>query len=413
MPTDRKTQTKKKGSKQRRQSKHGRLHKVDLSKLYSQRQPPLHLSQVAYRITLLRANMAPLNIDGIVSSLEFREEAGDPVMKGSLNVDLPDPRLQQVNIKDGQVVRVEAFWYGRWREMFRMRLYNGQATFSGRGATWELADDGFLLTEGTDHFHYTKSKKKGHPKGWKAHEITRDIARRYRIKLGQVAEGKHWITDLDVTGSPMQALVKAWAIEKNASGRRFVFRWRNGKLNILPLKRNPNMYVLGPHIEDGTITKQERDEKFATAVTVRATVKKAGSKHKHEKLVVRYVNEAAVKKEGFIHRELNGTDVKDRADALRKAKRYIARHSVRKRVLTDLQHPLVPFVRRGDGMRASIPERGFYGERGVCFITSLSGSLQGGQARMTVNVTFDDPFDAQTRRKAKDKKTRDDKRKKR
>jgi hypothetical protein len=173
------------------------------------------------------------------------------------------------------------------------------------------------------------------------------------------------------------------------------------------------MYILGPLIENALVTREPRDEKFATAVTVRATLKGKGSR-KRKKIVYRYVNNVAVRQEGFIHRVLSGNDVKDRADAERKAKRYIAKHSVRKRTLENIEHRGIAFLRRGDAMHVSLPDFGFTGKQAICFLTGGTWRLQDGNFTMTVSVGFDDPNKSpKAKRSAKDKKTRDAKRTKR
>lgn len=128
---------------------------------------------------------------------------------------------------------------------------------------------------------------------------------------------------------------------------------------------------------------------------------------------MQWVNEKAVARDGFIHKELSGGDVKDRADAIRKAKRYIATHSVRKRTLTSVQHTGIAFLRRGDAIRVSLAEWGFSGAKSICFISSGTWQLSGGDFSMSLDLTFDDPYiTPKAKRKAKDKKTRADKRKK-
>lgn len=398
-------------SKQKAKSAHGRTHKPDLTKTYRYRYPDIDLASQRFRATMLRRDIknGTINVDGITTALEWRSEPGSPVLVGSLT--LMEPKAGgPVHIHEGHVLRLEVYWGGKWRELWRMRLDNGQRTLSG-GWTFDLADDMQILQENIDNWHFTKSKK--HPKGWRCHEVLREVCRRFRVPVGKVAAGKHFITDISGEMSALQVIQKAYAIERRGSGKRFVMRWQNGKLNVLPMRRNDLLYILNDMIIDATIGKEERDEKFATAVTIRATVKKSGSK-KRKKIVYKYVNEAAVKKEGFVHKTLGGGDVKSVADAEKKAKRHIAKYSVRKRTITGLQHQGIAFIRRGDAMRVSLPQYGFSGKHGVCFVTSGTWSLSGGQFTMALDFTFDDPWPtAKQKRKDKDSKTRKDKREKR
>jgi len=405
------TKTKTTGREQAKNSSTGRLRQPDLTKRYKYKQPEIDLDSQQFRTTFIRPDRTPKNLlaDGLIESLEWRSEGGDPVLQGTvtLHKEEDEPML----VHEGHVLRLDVFWQGKWVELWRMRLYDEQTTLAG-STTFALADDMRILQESVDYFHYTKTKHGGKPKGWLCHQVVRDIARRYHIPLGQVAAGKHHITDLSGEMSPMQAIQKAYAIERRGSGHRFVMRWQAGKLNILPMKRNPFLYVLKDAIRDATISKAERDEGFATAVTVRASVKKHGSR-KHRTLVYQYVNKAAVKKEGFVHKVLNGSGVKDEQDARTKAKRYIAKHSVRQRTITGLQHQGIAFVRRGDAMWVSIPEYGFTGKQAIAFVSAGTWTLSGGSFTMSLDFSFDDPFKtAKSKRKDKDAKTRKDKEKK-
>lgn len=388
-----------------------RQKKPDVSKMYQRTAAPVDLSTQEFRAQLFRADTKgpPLNIDGLITSLEWRALPGDPVLQGTLALQVPDIGPKPA-ISEGHVLQLSVLWSSKWREVWRMRLYDQAKTISDI-QTFELADPGRILQESVDTWHFTKNKAR--KKGWRCHEIVREVARRYRIPLGKIAAGKHYITDIHGEMSPMQVIQKAYAIERRNTGKRFVIRWQNGRLNIVPMRRNPLMYTLSNLIEDATIARDPRDEKFATAVTVRASVKKSGGGRKREKIVVRYINKKAVAKDGFIHRNLSGGDVKTRADAERKAKRYIAKHSKRDRTIQNIQHRGIAFVRRGDGIRVSLPREGFYGKRGIAYISAGTWRISGGDFTMSLDLTVADPYQtAKTKRKEKDKKTRAAKRKK-
>ena len=379
---------------------------------YNARAGELSIDSQEFRTLLLRQDVPKasrsLPIDGLCENIEWRAEPGDPVLQGTVTMRMPDAG-GPVKIHEGHVLKLDVRWGGVWREVWRMGMYDEAKTIGG-DRTYQLFDDGRRLQESEDIWHFTKSKKKGKPKGWLCHEVLREVARRYKIKLGKVAKGTHYITDISGKMSPMAVIQRAYAIERRATGKRFVIRWQNGKLNVLPMRRNPLLYVLGPMIEAVEIGKEERDEQFATAVTVRATGKKAKGR-KRQKIVYRHLDKPAIAKEGFVHKILDGGDVKDLADARRKAKRYLLRHSRRKRTITSLQHRGIAFIRRGDAIHVSLPEQGFTGRLGIAFVSSGSWTLSGGDFTMSLDLTIDDPFKtSKKKRKDKDKKTRDKKR---
>lgn len=362
---------------------------VDLAKTYKYRYPEIDLASQEFRAIMLRPDIknGTLNVDGLATTIEWRSDAGSAVLTGSMILQEPHAG-GTVHIHDGHMLRLDVRWGGKWRELWRMRLDNGQRQLSG-GWTFDLADDMQILQENEDDWHFTKSKT--HPKGWLVQDIVREVARRFRVPVGKIAAGTHYITDISGRMTALAVIQRAYSIERNATGRRFVMRWQNGKLNVLPMRRNDLLYLLKDQIIDGLLGREPRDSQFATAVTVRATVKKTGSK-KRRKVVYRYVNEKAVAKEGFVHRPISGGDVKSSADGERKAKRYIAKHSVRKRTITGLQHKGIAFVRRGDAMRVSLPQYGFSGKNGICFVSSGVWSLSGGDFNMTLDFSFDDPW---------------------
>lgn len=400
--------SKQSGATQRSKSKKGAQRRPDLSKLWRELRSPVDLNQQAFRAMLLRADnqVKIADIDGSVMNLDWRYDPGDPVMHGTLSVK-PPTTGPKISIHDGHVLRLDLLWGGRWRELWRMRLANSSTALDGT-KTFDLNDDAILLQENEYYWHFTKSKKGGHPHGWKCHQVVAEVARRLKIPLGQVAEGKAWITGITGKMTAMQVLQKAYAIERQHTSRRFVIRWEGGRLHITPLRRNPLLYVLGPMLEDGDVGRTARDPKFATAVTVTAMLKGSKGSHKHRKIRVHYHNPKAVAKDGWIHREISGGQVKSHAEAVHKAKRYIAQHSVRKPTLTNLTHRGIALLRRGDAIEVDLKQYGFHGKTGVCFVSAGRWSLNNGDFTMNLSVVFDDPLKTQTKakRKAKDKATR-------
>lgn len=402
------------GSTQRRGSNKGRQRRPDLRKVYRRSKPEINLSEQEFRCLLLQGGKR-INIDRIVDSVEWRWEQGDPTLQGTLVVHASRAPTA-VRLRGGDQIKLDCRWgpHGTWREVFRMRLSEpdgGGLQLSEEIQTWDLADDGHLLQQSRDNWHYVKTKKGGHPRGWRCDQVARDIAHRYRIPMGKIAKGKHYITDLSMhSASPTQVLQRVYAIERRHSGRRFVIQWHGGKLNVLPLRRNPLLNILGPLIEDATIGREPRHTGYATAVTVRASLKRKGTS-KRKKLVYHYQDQAAIKRWGFVHRQLGGHEVKTEDDARQKAKRYIARHSRRKRTITGLTHMGIAFLRRGDAVQVRLPAWGFKGRQSFCFVSAGSWVLSSGDFTMTLDLTFDDPYVSdKDKRKTKDKKTREDKR---
>lgn len=373
--------------------------------LYSEVTKNLDLQSQEFRLTAVRKDLGNLRIDDVVTSLEWRSIPGDPVLSGSMIVQRPEIG-DMLKLYEGHVLKCDVKWGGVWRELFRMRLSDMQEQLDGT-MSFELADDGKLLQASTDDWHFTKSSKRGKPRGWRCHEIVREVCKRYKIPMGKITAGKHYITDLHMqNATPMAVIQRAYALERANTGKRFVIRWEAGKLNILPMRRNAILYILGPQIIDAAVGKEARDEKFATAVTVRATLKGAGTR-KRRKITVIVQDKKAVARNGWIHTHLAGGDVKSVAEAREKGRRYLNKHALRKRTLTSLQHPGVAFIRRGDAIRVSLPPYGYYAQHGIAFVSAGVWTLRGGDFQMSLDFVFDDPYKpAKSRRAEKDKNTR-------
>lgn len=381
----------------------------DLSDVYGRKLAPVTLGNEDFRITALRPQ-GTLDLGGITESLSWRWDEGDPILRGDVQMRKPDSQIQPLTLVDGHVLRLEVRWFDAWREVWRMRLADRTFDPITGALSFNLADDLSTLQLSTDDFNYVKSKKANRPHGWYCHEIVRDIARRYRIPLGKIAAGKHRIKKLSMKGvSPLAAIQKAYSIERTESGRRFVIGWKNGRLEILPMRRNPQLYALREQLISAPVKREDRDEKFATAVTVRGTV---GRGKKKRKIAMKVSDERAVGREGFVHRVVRGGNFDTEAKARSFGKRYIAKHGMRKRTV-DIEHVGLPFVRRGDAMQISLPEAGLTGASAFMFVKNVSWSLSGGNFTMQVGFALDDPYFAyQQERDARALKLRKEKAKK-
>jgi hypothetical protein len=330
------------------------------------------------------------------------------VIHGDITIGYGD-QDKRLPISRGDVVRLDVSSGGKWLEVVRMRLYKPSEDPAGKTITWEAHDDGYLLQLSRDDFHFRRGKHRRR-RGWRAHEIAAAVAKQYRIPLGRVAEAKHYIKRLDMTNSsPMQVLQRAYALEKDHTGRRFVIQFNRGKIDILPLARNPMLYGMGPMLTAATIADDTDDGRWATAVTVRGSHKKGKKVHKIE---TEYIDKPRVRKYGFIHKIVRDTAVDSDTEARARAKRYIAKHSEVTQTV-EMTGPGIPFIRRGNAMKVAIPRVALEDQDGILFVTSHEHTLSGGDFTMTLAMGFSDPYiPAKKKRQAKDAKTRAAKRKK-
>jgi len=253
------------------------IQRPDLRRHYRYQHTPLDLSNTDIRLLLVRSRQMPTVIDDLVESVNWTFSPESPVVTG--NVAFIQDGFQTVHVSEGDLLICQYSVGDRWPEVWRMRLRNVKRDLSPTDSRqFELAEDLIAWAESTDNFHYGKSKARPH--GWFAHEILIDVARRYRLPVGKVCRGSHRITGISGEMTPMEAVRRAYALERRATGKRFVIEWRYGKLNILPQKRGDDMLSLGPLIEGANISRQERDEKYANAVIIRGAVKGKDGKRK-------------------------------------------------------------------------------------------------------------------------------------
>lgn len=393
------TVTKKKKKLKLRKIDTQEQHRVKLSRQYALPAHDVDLSTQVFRFTLLRgdAKVKTIQVDGLIETVKWKWAKGDAAMAGEVEFRLPryGPRYE---IHDGHLLRCQVRWGGKWRELWKMQLMTPDAGGKTLDDKWvfNLHDGAWVLQQNEYYWHFVKSKHR--KQGWRCHEVVAAVAKQLGIPLGKVIQGKHRCPDIHGKLTAMEVIQKVMDHESKKTGSKYVIRWQNGKLNIVQPRYNGLMNVLSNQIQSAAIGRDGLDEKFATSVTVRAH-------SKHEKHIkVNYENKKALAQYGLIHREIDGGAVKDRAEALQKAKRYMLDHSIRKRTITQLQHAGIAFLRRGDAMRVDLPRFGFTRWHGLCFVVAGEWTLTSGTFVMNLDVSFDDPLWNKEREKDKIKR---------
>lgn len=385
----------------------GKSHqKPDLSSFYRYRHESVHLDEQEFRIVgIIPGQKRRLPLDGVTDSISWRWERGDPVLHGSIAFSEPDHSIDRLAIREGHRVRLDVRWAGMWHEVFTMRLYQTDLDWGG-DLSFDLHDDGYLLQISRDDWSFVKGKRK--PTGWRAHEIAIFIARRYKIKLGRVVKGRRQIKHLTMQdASPMQVLQRAYALERNETGNRYVIRMHRGELEITPMRRNPMLYTLGlGQLTEGSTTREEPNDKWATALTVRSSSKR-GSSRKPSKIETTYYDKKRIKRYGVIHKQVTLPGIDSEAEAQTRAKRHIAKHAIRKPTIA-FSGPGMAFIRRGDAVRVSNPERGITGKRGIVFVADIEHSISGGDYQMTGTAVFDDPHEEKKEQARRNKDEKND-----
>lgn len=388
--------------KGRKEAKAKAQQRTDYMKVYGDKAEPFHLNDQEFRFTLLRRDLGDINIDRLVETAEWRDEGTEealntiPVLRGTIGLRKPHPDTPDaaITINEGHVIKCDVKWGTRWQETWRMRIQKPSLGWTDGSWSFELADDLVLLSQSRADFRYVRGKKKRR-KGWYYHEIVKDIARRFRIPLGEIARGKHRIKKFTHSNiSPLEAIRLATQIERKHEHRLLVIRWeftalqRRSALTIRPLRRNNVLYQFRDQIRTAMLT-EETNAKRASALIVRGVQKKKDKKRK--KIRTRVVNPAAVRKFGYIQREYDAGTVDSVAEARREAKLKIARWMQPKKVIESFTHSGIALVRRGDAVQILIPEEGYRDQDSIVFVVSAIHSLSGGDYTMDLTLGLTDP----------------------
>lgn len=412
------------GAKQRKQSDKGRVRHTNFKHAYRRDMKDLHLDAEDLRFTAIVGKGGAGNfhrLDGVAESVDWADENAE--LGGNVTLHKPDApggelKINRSQLGHGTIVKADMLKGGRWRELWQMRVWDPESTIDDRTLQLPLFDDVKFLRESRDDFIYRthKTRKKY---GWYCHEILIDVARRYNIRLGKIAKGKHRIKKLEMkNASPIDVIIKAYKQERQANGARFVIQWGKNGLNVVPLERGDVLYKLGPQILSGTVT-QKRAKGFCTALTARATV---GEKKAKKKIVAHVRSQKGIQRYGFIHRQVTLDNADTEKELEKLAKRELAERMVVKHRI-EFSHVGLLELRQGDIIDLTgLQEWGFTGKRDpdtglqndIFWVSRVAHSWSPGTLVSEISTTQRDPFkDLTAAQKKKDREKREAKRKKR
>lgn len=354
--------------------------------------PAVQFGREKFRIWWVPGTGPRQRIDDHVETLSWDDATA--ALTGTIQ--FRDPGVGSIpDIGWGDEVMVECSLTGElnFTELWRMRIVEPFRDFTATTRTFQLVNALGWLARSTDDFKYAKDK--AHPNGWLAHEIVLDLAKKYRVPVGVIAMTTHRIKKLvKLSASPLDVIALAYKREKQYTHKRFVVSCDHGKLNITPLVHSPTLLQLGPTLISASLQQQMPPE-FATSVIVRAqgTVQKGKDKKGKKrtgksKIVVVVGSESAIARYGFIQREVWAYDADTVAEARDAGQRHLVLIGKPDNTLT-LTHPGLPQIRRGDAIRALLPDVAL---RQIIFVSEARHQLTGSDYTTELSVTFSDPF---------------------
>lgn len=270
--------------------------------------------------------------------------------------------------------------------------------------TVPLSDDLQALDRGKHQWRFNERK---HNREWRSDELAVKILHQLGVPPGRIAKGtfRHKRFRMkDATG--LQALTRIYKAERNDSGRRYVIRMNNGKVDILPYRRNSLLYVLNEQIEEAMLSEAGKDR----PTTIILAHGRVGNGNKARKVYYTARNRDVIRRLGAIKEEVAFGKVDSRATLKKKAKRRLAQ-GLRTNHTATVNHAGIPFIRRGDGSQLVLPGDYFDGKHTAVYVKGASHQVEGPVYTMSLDINTDDPFKADKERRIAEQK--DIKRKKR
>ncbi|HEX7088726.1 MAG TPA: hypothetical protein VF192_01240 [Longimicrobiales bacterium] len=377
-----------------------------LSRFYRNRLKDVRPGDFEFKLTLIRGGRTRrINLDSFVTDFSWSDE--ESVLTGAVTLrrpDADDPR--SLVIGTGYRIRCHVRHAGRWYELWTMRCSRPRVDPIEGTIEVDLKDDLVGLRRSKRKWSFRKTKRR--KKGWNAAEVTREVCRREGVKIRSLPEARHRMDKLELTGSALDVIKKAWAHERDKSGRRFFIRMRDGKLEVVPYRRNRILYTLGAAIE-GVELEETQAERPVTVIIAKGRIGKGKGAKKVRHTEYR---RAIVRRFGYIPEEKDYGRVRSHRDLKLRARRDLAK-KIRVKRQGRVSTPGIPFIRRGEGMRYLSKEPGWHGgtdeirDRTYVFTTDVHHHVSGG-GEYTTDFGFiqEDPFVKDRERREKEARER-------
>lgn len=375
-----------KGREQRKRTATGRSRRPSLDRFYRYTLPPMVPGDFEFELTLLRPGLPSMGLDRVCESFEWNESSSE--MTGRLTLHRPIVGVPaSLPIERAHRVRCRVRWGGSWYELWTMRVQPPETAPEENGVTVTLRDDMDLLKRTRRDWSYRQTKHRRF--GYFPEEMVRLVCKRAGIRVGAIAKGLHRVPSLHLkNATPLDVFRAAYKHEKEKSGRSFVIRLRDGKLEIVPLKRNPAVYVLADQIQMALLTQEPASETPATVLTGRGRV---GSGKDARKVSYTDYDRRVVRRFGYVHHEKNYGRVSSVGELRVKVQRDLAK-MLKVNLTANIQHAGIPFIRRGEGAKLDLPLEGFSGSQAFVYATTATHTVQGGTYQSAWNFTTDDPY---------------------
>lgn len=335
-----------------------------------------------------------IDISGMCDGLSWSDQSSDSLaninvqaaMSGSITLKKPALRNYRnlASVFSARVVKGVDRWgalgvvivaqvgYGKkYTSIWAMRVTPGYGSSTSESIslasgdwTLNLTDDLWTIAQTVADFKYTKGKviRKN---GWRCDQIAHDVCQRYRIPVRTLSQGTTFFAlaaSDTALKSPVDVITAAYNEETKRTGRTFIVRWGApdakhpfGALEVIPMRRNRNLYRLRQQLLDATLTRSQQTG-FATIILARGQIKQRKGKTRKVTATVR--SDPAIHRFGFVRKTIDFGTVNSETELRIMAQRSLAQRLTPIRT-AELNHPGIASIRRGDAVHINIPEEGY------------------------------------------------------
>lgn len=369
------------------------VHAPNLSAFYKYKLPPITPGDFEFLIDLLRQGLPDLSLDRMAQSLSWTDQGS--ALTGSVTLYRPDPANPlTLPIVRGDRIRCRVRWAGGVYELWTMRSDAPAIQVDQGTVQITLADDLILLDSNDLDWVFRKTKRR--PYGYFCHEIAALVAKRLGLPTGELVKGTVRMSLVKRKASGKDVISQAYLNEKNASGRSFILRLRDGKVEVVTITRNPILYVLAGQIQTALIGQKGGSKSPTTALTGRAHI---GHGKDTKKISYTAYDRSVISKLGYVPQTKDYGLVDSHAQLRADVTRDLAA-GLRLPDTVTIDHAGIPFILRGDGVQIDLPAEGYSGKNSFAFATRCDHTVSAGVYTGEWDFNFTDPFLAEQQSEA-------------
>lgn len=359
---------------------------TDITEVYRKTLPPVTPGEYEFRTVLLRgAGVKPLLLDPFVTALDWSEEGqtdgSASGLTGSIRLQRPDPEdPSSLPIGRAHQVRLDVRVGSKWKDLWTMRVDSPEVDLQG-AVSAELADSLDAIKRTKAKFVVRSDEKLF------AHEAFALGAKKVKVKIHSLAEGRVRLKAFKTEGTLLDFLVACYAPDREQNGLIVVPRFAGGTLSVYPFTRNAVLYELEPLLREATLT-QKASVRPTTVLRGTARIGK-GKAAKARHYV--YGEPAIIRRYGYVREEKNFGHLKSVESLERRVKLQYAKNLKVTR-FASITIPGVPFIRYADAALLDLAEEGYKGEEAFVYVSAIRHSLSPGEYTSSLEVTSADLF---------------------